>query len=175
MQLKSASSALIRTALFVRNRQIAKQFYAALGLCDIYYEGVLDHPSASKVLGYRQLAPYPVTILKVPGPNFGMLGLFELPVEQESVLPRTGPAVTGETAQVFYVQDIDQTLTVLRAAGALWSPEPVTFEIGHLVHREVCLRDADGFLVNLIERSPETQLLNNPELPFTPLDSIIST
>lgn len=166
-------SALIRTTLFVRDRKRAKTFYAALGFSDLYYEGVLSHPSACAVLGLPTTTPYPISILKVPGPNVGMLGLFALPHEAKELPMNTGAAAIGESAQIFYVSDFDVTLPKLRDAGATWMPEPITFTLGKFTHREVCLRDTDGFLVNLIERSPQEQHLCGAELPFTPLDTII--
>ena len=167
-------SALIRTTLFVRERKRAKAFYHNLGITEVYFEGILDHPSACSVLGFNDVASYPVSILKVPGPNFGMLGLFELPDTVSEQAVRTGAATTGESAQVFYVTDFDTVLPKLKAAGATWLPAPTTFELGHFKHREICLRDCDGFLVNLIERDPAQQALCAPELEFTSLDDDIS-
>ncbi|NVK56240.1 MAG: hypothetical protein HWE26_11520 [Alteromonadaceae bacterium] len=164
-------SALIRSTLFVRNRKRAKLFYRALGFSQLYFEGVLEHPSASAVLGLTDVISYPVSILKTPGPNVGMLGLFELPESDNAVPSRTGPAAVGESALVFYVRDFDSVLPRLKAAGATWLPATTTFELGHFKHREICLRDCDGFLVNLIERQPEDQFLTGPELDFTPLDN----
>lgn len=174
MQTPATMSALIRTTLFVRNRQQAKAFYVALGFSELYFEGVLEHPSASLVLGFTEISPYPVSILKVPGPNMGMLGLFELPDSAAAQPPKTGAVQTGEAAQIFYVADFDSVLPQLRAAGASWLPEPVTFELGQFKHREICLRDPDGFLVNLIERNPADQHICGPEMPFTPLDGLIT-
>lgn len=167
-------SALIRSTLFVRDRKRAKAFYAALGFSQMYFEGVLSHPSACAVLGLPRTKPYSVSILKVPGPNIGMLGLFALPDNAETLPIKTGAAAIGESAQIFYVTDFDETLPKLRDAGATWLPDPITFTLGKFTHREVCLRDTDGFLVNLIERPPQDQHLCGAELPFTPLDTIIS-
>ncbi|MBU2879005.1 MULTISPECIES: VOC family protein [Aliiglaciecola] len=161
-------SALIRATIFVRDLQVATQFYRALGLCESYYEGELEHPSASKVLGFQQHHPYPIKILKVAGPNFGMLGLFQLAQEHqaEQVQIATGAARIGEVALVFYVSCLDAILPKLKQLGAVWLPEPELFEMGPISQREVCIRDADGTLLNLVERSPDCQNLQGPEMGF---------
>ncbi|MDO6693096.1 hypothetical protein Q4574_07355 [Aliiglaciecola sp. 3_MG-2023] len=161
-------SALIRATIFVRDLQIATQFYRALGLSERYYQGELDHPSANAVLGFEQHHPYPINILKVAGPNFGMLGLFQLSKEHqaEQLQIATGAARIGEVALVFYVSSLDDVLPKLKALGAAWVPEPELFEMGHISQREICIRDADGTLLNLVERSPEFQNLDSPEIDF---------
>ncbi|MEQ5805906.1 hypothetical protein J3369_00655 [Alteromonas sp. NFXS44] len=163
-------SALIRSALFVRDRKRSKQFYQALGLTNLYFEGVLSHPSASEVLGLSEHRPYEVSIVKSKGPNFGMVGLFEIARPDTDEPVRSGPARCGESALVFYVDDLDVVLPALSAAGASWTGSAVTFELGHFCQREICLRDPDGFLLNLVERPPSGQLQSGPEMEFTPLD-----
>ncbi len=161
-------SALIRATIFVRDLDKSVAFYRALGLTESYYDGVLDHPSASTVLGFAEHHPYPIKILKVAGPNFGMLGLFQLSAEHQAGVtdPTIGPARAGEVALIFYVPNLDDTLPKLRAAGALWLPEPVVFELGHISQREVCIRDCDGTLVNLVERDPAEQEKIGAEMAF---------
>lgn len=161
-------SALIRATIFVRDLQRACDFYRALGLQERYYEGVLAHPSASAVLGFKHHHPYPIKILKVAGPNFGMLGLFELSAEHqaEQTSVATGPARIGEVALVFYVSSFDTLLPKLKTLGAGWMPEPELFEMGHISQREICIRDIDGTLLNLVERNPKLQHLVGPEMEF---------
>lgn len=153
------TSALIRATLFVRDLDRATAFYRAVGLSDTYLDTVLDHPSASRLLGFSVHEPYPVRILKQPGPSFGMVGLFQLGAAQGAeVLPAaTGPVRIGEVALVFYVRSLDETLPKVRAAGPRWFPEPQRFELANVGQREVCLRDCDGTLVNLVERDPAAQ------------------
>ena len=160
-------SALIRTTIFVRDLENSLFFYRSLGLDQTYYRGCLDHPSASSVLGL-DYQPYDIAIIKVAGPNFGMLGLFQLAPEQMALTTEivTGPARIGEVALVFYVQSLDEVLPKLAEAGALWLPEPELFELGDIKQREVCVRDCDGILLNLVERDPHLQNLSGPELDF---------
>ena len=42
-----ACSALIRATLFVRDLERSTAFYGAMGLTEVYYEGLLEDPSAS--------------------------------------------------------------------------------------------------------------------------------
>lgn len=166
------ASALIRASILTRDLGKATSFYRALGLSETYYEGLLDNPSASSVLGLAEHRPYFVRIVKRPGPNFGMIGLFELdPGHGADHVPlATGPARIGEVALVFYVASMATTLAALRAAGALWSPEPELFVMAHRSQAEVCLRDCDGILLNLVETDPAQQDRTRPELEYAPPD-----
>jgi catechol 2,3-dioxygenase-like lactoylglutathione lyase family enzyme len=152
-------SALIRATLFVRDLDRATTFYAALGLKEIYYEGVLTDPSASAIIGYAEPLPLSVRIVKRPGPNYGMIGLFMIDpgLGPQSLPLAAGPARIGEVALIFYVKSMDETLGALRASGATWSPEPQVFRMAHRAQAEVCLRDCDGVLINLVETDPEEQ------------------
>ena len=159
-------SALVRATIFVRDLERATAFYRALGFDEYYLDGVLEHPAASGLLGFSRHHPYPVKILKRHGPNFGMLGLFELqPGHGATELqPADGPARIGEVALVFYVPDLDTVMPRLVAAGARWAPAPQRFEVGELSVREVCLRDCDGTLINLVERDPAGQEKTSPDV-----------
>ena len=152
-------SSLIRGTIFVRDLDRAAAFYAALGFTEIYYEGVLTDPSASTILGFAGHGPLTVRIVKSGGPNFGMIGLFLIDPQltPEVVPPASGPARVGEVALVFYVQSMEQSLAALRRAGATWSPEPEMFRMPHRAQPEVCLRDPDGILLNLVETDPAEQ------------------
>ncbi len=162
-------SALIRATIFVRDLDRATAFYRALGLSETYFEGMLDHPSATSILGFTDHRPFRIRIVKRPGPNYGMVGLFEMDAEQtaEAVPAATGPARFGDVALVFYVTDIHATLIALRAAGASWSPEPEAFVMEHRSQLEVCLRDCDGVLLNLVETDPSQQERTRPELDYS--------
>lgn len=159
-------SSLIRGTIFVRDLDRAAAFYAALGFTDVYYEGVLTDPSASTILGFAGHGPLAVRIVKSGGPNFGMIGLFLIDpaLAPDTVPSASGPARIGEVALVFYVADMDAALAALRAAGASWSPEPEVFRMPHRAQREVCLRDPDGVMLNLVETNPAEQDKTAPEV-----------
>ncbi|WP_199554250.1 VOC family protein [Sandaracinobacteroides hominis] len=158
-------SALIRGTIFVRDLDRAARFYAALGFDEVYYEGVLTDASASTILGFAGYGPLAVRIVKSGGPNYGMIGLFRIdPALSPDVVPMaSGPARIGEVALVFYVRSMAETLAALRAAGASWSPEPELFVMPHRAQQEVCLRDPDGVLLNLVETDPAEQELTGRE------------
>lgn len=42
-------------------------------------------------------------------------------------------------------------------AGAIRPPDPITFAMPHRSQLEVCLRDPDGVLINLIDRDQAEQ------------------
>lgn len=161
------SSSLIRATIFVRDLERSTEFYRRLGLETLYLDRVLDHPSASEVIGMPRHHPYPARILKRPGPSYGMLGLFQLMPEQgaQEVEAASGPARIGEVALVFYVRSLERTLPLLEEAGAMWAPPVQTFRMGEFSVKETCVRDCDGTLLSLIERDPDDQYAReSPEL-----------
>lgn len=158
-------SSLIRATIFASDLDRTTAFYNALGFTEVYYEGTLTDPSASTIIGFQDHGPLKVRIVKSGGPNFGMLGLFQIdPNLTPDVLPPAkGPARIGEVAIIFYVRSMEKTLSALRAAGATWSPEPELFVMAHRSQQEVCLRDPDGVLINLVETDPDEQYLTGQE------------
>lgn len=158
-------SALIRGTIFVRDLDRAAAFYAALGFVEVYYENVLTDPSASTILGFAGNGPLAVRIVKSGGPNYGMIGLFKIDeaLGPDTVPVAAGPARIGEVALVFYVTSMKSTLEALRAAGATWSPEAELFTMPHRAQLEVCIRDCDGVLINLVETDPAQQELTHRE------------
>ncbi|MFZ4603818.1 MAG: VOC family protein [Caulobacterales bacterium] len=152
-------SSLIRAALFVADLERSAAFYGALGLTEIYFEGELDGASAAAVLSVPAGARTRCRIVKRPQtPNFGMVGLFAVSNPAPPSLPETGASPRiGDVALVFYVSDFDAALEAARAAGARVIGPVTLFTMPHRTQREVCLRDPDGVLVNLIDRPPEEQ------------------
>ncbi|KMS56692.1 hypothetical protein V474_16470 [Novosphingobium barchaimii LL02] len=163
------SSALIRATLFVRDLDRATRFYRAIGLTETYFEGNLDHPSAMAILGFEDPRPFRIRIVKRPGPNYGMIGLFQLAdgTPAEELPPATGPARIGEVALVFYVTSMAATTARLRELGATWAPEPMLFTMEHRAQLEVCIRDCDGVFINLVETDPAEQERTAPELSYS--------
>ncbi|GAB7552601.1 hypothetical protein NRB_21070 [Novosphingobium sp. 11B] len=163
------SSALVRATIFVRDLDKATQFYRAIGLTETYFEGKLSHPSATEILGFDDPRPFEIRIVKRPGPNYGMVGLFKLAdgTTDDAIPPATGPARIGEVALVFYVTDMARTMETLRALGATWAPEPQVFAMEHRAQLEVCIRDCDGVFINLVETDPAQQERTRPELDYS--------
>ncbi|MCG8442647.1 MAG: hypothetical protein MI723_12650 [Caulobacterales bacterium] len=158
-------SPLIRSALFVADLERSTRFYRALGLTATYYEGTLDAGSVNAVLALPATTVTRCRILKRPdGPNFGMVGLFELTDPAPAPLARDGAGVrAGETALVFYVGDrLEAALGALEALGGRRLADPVLFTMPHASQREVLLRDPDGVLVNLIARAPDRAFQTAP-------------
>ncbi len=163
-------SALVRATIFVKDLDKAAHFYATLGLTETYFEGVLEDASACSLLGLKVVRPFAIRIVKRPGPNYGMVGLFELDADCDAGdLPvPEGPVRRGEVALIFYVPNLTQTLVELKAAGATWMPEPELFVLPHRSQLEVCIRDCDGVLINLVEIDPAQQYRELPELSYQP-------
>ena len=98
------------------------------------------------------------TYLMPPRPLFwGMVGLFEITNPQPPAVSRQRDSINqGESCLVFYCSDLDPVTDALRAGGHTILCEPVRLRIGEQVkQREMCFRDPDGALINLIEWDPE--------------------
>lgn len=151
-------SSLIRSAVFVSDLERSTTFYRALGLTSVYFEGDLDGPSTAAALKTPPTTICRCRILRPEGrPNFGMIGLFQLTPPQEALPRGDGPPRLGEVALVLYATPIHEAVAAARAAGASWSPDPSLFVMPHRQQYEVCLRDPDGVLINLIDRPPGEQ------------------
>jgi catechol 2,3-dioxygenase-like lactoylglutathione lyase family enzyme len=142
-------SPLIRAALMVRDLERSRAFYAAvLGLTQEYFVGDLGGSTAADIIGVPHDASIRAVILKAPGVDYGMLGLFELHASTPTVTPREGGLAAGEAVVVFYTEDIARAVEAAIAhGGRIATPMQI------LNHRqEIALRDPDGVAINLIER-----------------------
>ncbi len=143
------ASPLVRAALMVRNLQRSRAFYAeVLGLTQAYFEGDMGGSTANAIVGIPMNAPLRAVILKAPGVDYGMVGLFELPADTPAVTPRQGGLALGEAVLVFYCDDVDRAVAAaMRLGGSLATPM-------HDLNgrRELALRDPDGVALNLIGR-----------------------
>jgi catechol 2,3-dioxygenase-like lactoylglutathione lyase family enzyme len=155
-------SSLIRAAVFVSDLARSTAFYQAIGLTEVYYEGTLDAASAQAALHTPVDSHCICKILKRPKtPNFGMVGLFAVSGQDEPERPSIITPRPGEVALVFYVADMQATLAAGQSLASVIVP-PITFVMPHRSQAEVCLRDPDGVLINLIERDVNEQFLDQP-------------
>ena len=158
-------SAMVRTALFVRDLDASTRFYRdLLGLKQEFFSGELTEGNAYRLLGVPEGTYTRAMILKVPGPAFGMVGLFELtqPTPPEATRDLSQSNV-GETCLVFYCSDLDPIVEKLDEGGHRILCRPIRLQIGdQLKQREMSFRDPDGIMVNLIEWDPDEP--RKPEL-----------
>ena len=156
----------VRTAIMTRNLGRARTFYEnVLGLTDVYWQGQLNDPSVWHLLGTPEGSACRAVILKPPGaPAYGMIGLFELSNPLPPALPEGGNAArAGEGVVVFYCSDLDHiTATAERNGGTITAAPINLVHEGRTKQREMCLRDPDGHLFNLIEWDPDSD--TRPEL-----------
>jgi len=147
-------SPLVRAALFVRDIERSAAFYRdVLGLEVVYYEGVLDHPAARTLIGVAPDATVRARIVQVPGPSFGMVGLFEVTPTPPAVAKRGEGVNLGEAVLVFYRMDLDGVVARLEAGGHRILCPPTFLQVTPTRgQREMTCADPDGILVNLIER-----------------------
>jgi catechol 2,3-dioxygenase-like lactoylglutathione lyase family enzyme len=161
-------SPLIRSALMVRDLGRSLRFYRdLLGLSEIHLPLVdLSATNSWRLLGWPAPSAVRATILKAPGPNYGMLGLFEIgaPPNDETP-PRRDGIELGESVIVFYCTNMDEILAGLERHGGRVIGGPAVFEVAGSDIRpvtEIILRDPDGFAVNLIETDPATAYQDKP-------------
>ncbi len=151
-------SPMVRTALFVTDLERSARFYRdILGLDEIFFEGELTEGNAHELLGVPAGSRTRALILKAPGPAWGMVGLFEVSEPAPPCLTRRPETINvGEGCLVFYCSDLTPVVGKLEAGGHQIIRHPVRLRIGELLkQREMCFRDPDGVLINLIEWDPD--------------------
>ena len=151
-------SPMVRTALFVRDLERAQNFYRqVIGLDETWFEGELTEGNAHELLGMPAGSYTRACILKAPGPAWGMVGLFEITNPEPPPVQRADDSINqGETCLVFYCRNLDPVTRALRDGGHRVLCEPVPLRIGEQIkQREMCFRDPDGVLINLIEWDPD--------------------
>lgn len=156
----------VRTAIITADLELGRAFYEqVLGLTEVYWQGELNDPTVWHLLGTPQGSKCRAVILKAPDqPAFGMVGLFELSQPSPPSLPAKGKqACVGEGVIVFYCSDLDHVVNHAERLGGQITAAPVNLvHEGRTKQREMCLRDPDGHLINLIEWDPDDNA--RPEL-----------
>lgn len=144
-----SASPLIRAALMVRDLARSRAFYeGVVGLTQEYFVGDFIGSTAAELMGVPSDSNIRALILKAPGVDYGMVGLFEIDAATPAITPREGGLALGEAVLVFYTEDMDRALeAALRLGGRLATPLQILNN-----RKEVALRDPDGVALNLIER-----------------------
>ena len=148
-------SRLVRTALFVSDLDRSSRFYKqGLGYHEVYSGGDLTHKVAHALLGVPEDSAIRYEIVKTDGPDFGMIGMFEVKPSPPPVSRRAGGVNVGEGCLVLMTSDIRAVRDRLVDMGAEIVCEPQRLVVrgagpGNL---EMTCRDPDGMLINLIDR-----------------------
>lgn len=157
------SSPLIRAALIVRDADKAAEFYEhVFGFEQVYYEGTLDTPSAARVVGAPKGTVLKCKIIRGDGPNFGMVGFFEMIPDNSNAIAHAGGIKTGEVGLVFYCANINDVMKRAIKFGAIPICLPTPFEMPHESQLEASFRDPNGIYVNIVERDPERAFDDQP-------------
>ena len=158
-------SPMVRAAVFVSNLERSRAFYEdVLGLEEVFLEGELSDGNIHDVLGVAEGTKTRAVILKVPGPAFGMVGLFELsnPAPPRFAIDHNAPNI-GEMSMVFYCDDLNPVFARLQEDGhTIVAPPLALRRSGFVKQREMIFRDPDGAMINLIEWDPDRE--DRPEL-----------
>lgn len=153
----SRISPMVRTALFVSDLERSRHFYRdVIGLDETWFEGELTDGNAHELLGMPADSATRACILKARGPAWGMVGLFEISNPQPPPVRKEAASINqGESCLVFYCADLDPVTAALESGGHTILCKPVRLRIGEQIkQREMCFRDPDGVLINLIEWDP---------------------
>ncbi len=156
-------SRLVRTALFVSDLDRSSRFYKqGLGYHEVYSSGDLTHKVAHALLGVPEDSAIRYEIVKAEGPNFGMIGMFEVKPSPPRVSRVSGGVNIGEGCLVLLTTDIRAVRDRLVDLGAEIVCEPQRLVVRGTLpggvemtgpgSLEMTCRDPDGMLINLIER-----------------------
>ncbi len=150
MQTIPAASPLIRAALMVRNLERSRDFYmAVVGLTQEFFVGDMAGSTAAEIIGVPRKSSIRAAILKAPGVDYGMVGLFEIDASTPAVKPRSGGVSLGEVVLVFYTENMQKALEAVALHGGNIATPLQTLN----GRKEIAVRDPDGVAINLIERS----------------------
>ncbi len=160
-------SRLVRTALFVSDLDRSSRFYKqGLGYHEVYSAGDLTHEVAHALLGVPVDSAIRYEIVKAEGPNFGMIGMFEVKPSPPPVSRRKASANVGEGCLVMLTTDIRAVRDRLVDLGGEIVCEPQRLVVRGTLpgnvqmtgpgNLEMTCRDPDGMLINLIERPVES-------------------
>ncbi|WP_446831293.1 VOC family protein [Candidatus Foliamicus sp.] len=149
-------SRIVRTAIFVSDLERSVRFYReGLGFGGVYANGVLEHNVGHALIGVPEDSVIRYEIVKADGPNFGMVGLFEVKPSPPPVQRRNPGANLGEGCMVFFATDIHAVRERIAALGGEIVCEPQLLAVHTLRQLEMTCRDPDGMMINIIERPTE--------------------
>lgn len=157
------ASPLVRAALIVPNVESAAAFYEdVFGFTVTYYEGSLTGKAVSSVIGAPMGTALKCKIVRGDGPNFGMVGLFEMQPDNSVPVKNQGGLKVGEVCLVFYCSDVGDVMKRALSLGARPVCVPTLFEMPHESQLEASFRDPNGVFINIIERDPARVFDNQP-------------
>jgi catechol 2,3-dioxygenase-like lactoylglutathione lyase family enzyme len=160
---KRIASPLIRAALIVPDADLAANFYQQVfGFEQVYYEGSLNTPAAARVIGAPKGTVLKCKIIRGEGPNFDMVGFFEMVPDNSTPLTHAGGVKTGEVVLVFYCADVASVMANVIRLGATPICLPTPFDMPHETQLEASFCDPNGVFVNIVERDPERAFDDTP-------------
>ncbi|NIM70624.1 MAG: hypothetical protein GTN86_08365 [Xanthomonadales bacterium] len=150
-------SSLVRAALFVSDLERSERLYRdVLGLEESYARNALQNAEFAALLGVPAAAAIRYSILKMPGPARGMIGLFEVRDPAPPVLRREpGQCNVGEVALVFYTDDLEHYRQRLEDFGIRYVCRPLVLSVRPgQANLEMTFRDPDGVMINILQKDP---------------------
>ena len=150
-------SSLVRAALFVSDLERSEFFYkSVLGISESFAANSTKNKEFAELLGIPATSYIRYSILKIPGPARGMIGLFQVTEPPMPIIKRNlSSSNVGEVALVFYTDDLFALKQKLNHLGVQFICPPTTLSVrkgtGNL---EMTFRDPDGILMNILEKDP---------------------
>ena len=150
-------SSLVRAALFVSDLERSEFFYkSVLGIDESFAENGTQNKEFAELLGVTAASYIRYSILKIPGPARGMIGLFQV---TEPQIPSVEKDIlfsnVGEVALVFYTDNILALKQKLDDYDLQFICPPTILSVRKEMRNfEMTFRDPDGVMINIIEKDP---------------------
>lgn len=148
-------SPLLRAAISVRSLERSLQFYEHLFDFKEQYsrsEGTKDF--IATLTGRPPGTYLKAEIRKQPGPNFGMIGLFELDPAPPPMLIDRKSVQLGEVGLFFYHRRLSWVLDELPKYGGELICGPIELEIPGARFMQAMISDPDGVRIGVLDRDP---------------------
>ena len=150
-------SSLVRAALFVSDLERSEFFYkSVLGIGESFAENGTQNKEFAELLGVKATSYIRYSILKIPGPARGMIGLFQVTEPRiPSVKRDLLTSNVGDVALVFYTDNIMALKQKLDDHDSQFICPPTILSVRKETRSlEMTFRDPDGIMINILEKDP---------------------
>jgi catechol 2,3-dioxygenase-like lactoylglutathione lyase family enzyme len=150
-------SPVLRTGINVRDLDRSIKFYGdLLGFREIYSMGEAQSDLVTSMQNRPAGSFIKFVYLKQPGPNIGMIGLYEFSPAPPVLARRPDTASNGDITMFFYHDRFDWLLENLAAYGGKVLRETTVMSTPKLESwRQVMIADPDDVRLGIMERDPQ--------------------
>ena len=148
-------SPILRTGINCRELEKSVRFYGdLLGFREIYSIGEAQSDLVTSMQNLPAGSSVKFVYLKQPGPNFGMIGLYEFAPAPPALVRRPGTACNGDVTMFVYHSRFDWLLENLAAYGGKVLRETAVMSTPKMAWRQVMIADPDNIRIGVLERDP---------------------